>query len=89
MKSTNKENDLDFYAAYIELTGNKEYFFYKQRDLRPRELAIKQSVTYENPVTYYTKAEEPRASFFPPALQPEHKVVTDVPPIYTHAPASK
>ena len=32
MKSTNKENDLDFYSAYIQLTGNKEYFFYKRRE---------------------------------------------------------
>lgn len=27
MKSTNKENNLNFYSAYIQLTGNIEYFF--------------------------------------------------------------
>lgn len=27
MRPTNKENNLDFYSAYIQLTGNKSIFF--------------------------------------------------------------
>lgn len=59
MKSTNRENNLNFYSAYIQLTGNTP----SEYRLKAQGTATKQSIACECLLAYYTEERKNQGPF--------------------------
>lgn len=77
MKSMNKS--LNFYSAYIELTGNTEYSFYVERVKTQGAGNKAKCHTWQPICLLYQEAQEPRGTFFPLALLLEYKPMKVLP----------